>query len=243
MTETHRFRLALFLAGAVHPAVILGVSFARPASAPAPTVRTLAVALETSAQRQSRGLAATPTRASPEAVPRPPAPAVETLPPARAASPPPEVPTLVTGSDPSQAAPPLERVATRPAAPPTPPPAPSATAAGAREKRLDPLTMTTLEHVYTEVWVERVERIAAMNFPAELTQGVTTGPTLEVAIGSDGQLRGMKLLRSSGDGRLDRAVMTIVDLAAPYAPFPRDLQQQYDVLHIPRTWVFEAPGR
>ena len=39
---------------------------------------------------------------------------------------------------------------------------------------------------------------------------------------------------------LDEAAVRIVNLAAPYAPFPPDIRKDADVLHITRTWEFST---
>lgn len=48
----------------------------------------------------------------------------------------------------------------------------------------------------------------------------------------------MELNRSSGQPVLDQAALRIVNLAAPYAPFPENIRRDTDVLEITRTWTF-----
>jgi len=38
---------------------------------------------------------------------------------------------------------------------------------------------------------------------------------------------------------LDQAAVRIVELAAPYAPFPPDISAETDILDITRTWQFQ----
>jgi protein TonB len=47
-------------------------------------------------------------------------------------------------------------------------------------------------------------------------------------------------MRSSGIPEIDRAAISIVQLAAPYAPLPDNITERVDVLHITRTWRFES---
>ena len=83
-----------------------------------------------------------------------------------------------------------------------------------------------------------------MNFPDIARQlDLSAGPTLEVAIRADGSLQDVRVVRSSGNSELDRAAQRIVRLGAPYATFPPQLRQQYDVLYISRPWRFESSGR
>jgi protein TonB len=116
--------------------------------------------------------------------------------------------------------------------------------AGVRAKRVSPTDSQSLEGFYIGSWVRKVEQIGAMNFPDIARQlNLSTGPTLEVAIRADGSLQDVRVVRSSGNSELDRAAQRIVRLGAPYATFPPQLRQQYDVLYISRPWRFESSGR
>ena len=44
--------------------------------------------------------------------------------------------------------------------------------------------------------------------------------------------------KSSGKRILDAAAVKIVEMAAPYAPFPPDIKRDTDIIHITRTWTF-----
>ena len=46
------------------------------------------------------------------------------------------------------------------------------------------------------------------------------------------------MLDPSGHKVLDDAAVRIVQLAAPYAPFPPEMAKSTDVLEIIRTWQF-----
>ena len=61
---------------------------------------------------------------------------------------------------------------------------------------------------------------------------------LEVALNPDGSINAIELRRSSGHRVLDEAAVRIVKLAAPFAPFPKNILQETDILHIERTWRF-----
>ena len=56
-----------------------------------------------------------------------------------------------------------------------------------------------------------------------------------VSIKSDGSLERVDINRSSGNRILDAAALRIVNLAAPYAPFPADIAKDTDVISITRT--------
>jgi protein TonB len=109
-----------------------------------------------------------------------------------------------------------------------------------REKRIDRESMTTLEKFYLQAWERKVEQIGTLNFPEEARRlNLTNGPILDVAVRADGSVHSIRLMRSSGHPALDQAARRIVELAAPFAPFPKELRHQYDILHIVRKWRFE----
>ncbi len=116
--------------------------------------------------------------------------------------------------------------------------------AGIRSKRVNPTDTQSLEGFYIAAWVRKVEQIGTMNFPSIARKlNLNTGPVLDVAIRADGSLQEVRIARSSGHTELDQAAQQIVRLGAPYAPFPPQLRQRYDVLHIARPWRFESGGR
>ena len=54
----------------------------------------------------------------------------------------------------------------------------------------------------------------------------------------DGTINQITIRRSSGEKVLHDAAIKIVELAAPYAKFPKNIENQVDILHILRTWQF-----
>ena len=84
-----------------------------------------------------------------------------------------------------------------------------------------------------------MERIGNLNYPeAARRQNIHGAVTLEVLIAADGGLREVRVLRSSGFDVLDDAARRIVELAAPYPPFPASLAQQYSSQRIRQKFVF-----
>ena len=95
---------------------------------------------------------------------------------------------------------------------------------------------------YLEHWRARVEKIGNLNYPlAASQQGITGSLRLSVELNRDGTVRDIRLRRSSGYPILDQAAMHIINLAAPFAPFPDNIKEEADVLVITRTWQF-LPG-
>ena len=90
-----------------------------------------------------------------------------------------------------------------------------------------------------EAWRAKVERMGNLNYPEEARRRKLSGSLLlEVALNANGTINEIMIRRSSGEKILDDAAIRIVELAAPYAPFPQKIKQETGVLHIIRTWQF-----
>lgn len=91
---------------------------------------------------------------------------------------------------------------------------------------------------YVEDWRLKIERIGTLNYP-EAARGRLYGSLLlSVTIRADGSVERVAVHRSSGHDILDAAAVRIVEMAAPYAPFPPDIRRDTDVIEITRTWSF-----
>ncbi len=96
---------------------------------------------------------------------------------------------------------------------------------------------------YLDAWRRKIERVGTLNFPDEAKRRHLSGSVLlDVAIRQDGTIHEINILRSSGHKILDDAAVRIARLAAPYAPLPPEMREDTDILHITRTWKFEAEG-
>ena len=92
---------------------------------------------------------------------------------------------------------------------------------------------------YMEAWRAKVERVGNLNYPDEARRKKLSGALLlDVALNPDGSVREINVRRSSGHKALDDAAIRIVELAAPFAPFPDDILKEVDILHVTRTWKF-----
>ena len=93
---------------------------------------------------------------------------------------------------------------------------------------------------YMDAWRQKVEKIGTLNFPKEAQKKNLVGKlTLDVALNKDGTIHSLKILKYSKYAVLDKAAVRIVRMSAPFAPFPRNISKEVDILHITRTWVFE----
>lgn len=93
--------------------------------------------------------------------------------------------------------------------------------------------------MYVESWRQKVEKIGNLNYPAEAKEKRIYGRLrLTVSIKADGSIEKIEIDKSSGFKVLDNAARRIVELAAPYAPFPDDIRKDTDIIEITRTWTF-----
>lgn len=105
------------------------------------------------------------------------------------------------------------------------------TAASAKEAR---------DAYYLDGWRQKVETVGNLNYPAEARRRQIYGRLrMMVAVKADGSLHDVRIMQSSGQKVLDDAALRIVQLAAPFQPFPPELRKDTDILEIVRTWQFE----
>ena len=92
---------------------------------------------------------------------------------------------------------------------------------------------------YVEDWRLKIERIGNRNYPQAARDLKLYGNLLlTVSIRADGSVESVSVNRSSGQRVLDAAAVHIVEMSAPFAPFPPDIRRDTDILHITRTWSF-----
>ena len=104
-----------------------------------------------------------------------------------------------------------------------------------------PSTSESAVATYLVGWRQRVERIGTANFPEWLLAGGHKGrPTLEVAIGPQGNLVDIVVRKSSGDRTIDQAALRILRLAAPFEPLPPSLTAEFETLRFAYEWNFVA---
>jgi protein TonB len=92
---------------------------------------------------------------------------------------------------------------------------------------------------YIEDWRAKIERVGELNYPqAARDRKIYGSMVVTVSIKADGSLERVEINRPSGQRILDAAALRIVQLAAPFAPFPADIARDTDILSITRTWIF-----
>ena len=116
--------------------------------------------------------------------------------------------------------------------------------ASVRDRRVSLTDTHSAAGFYAADWARKVTRVGETNFPDSARRLQTSaGPLLEVVIRANGQLREVRVVRSSGHAELDQAARRIVELAAPYPPFPPELRRDVDLLRIEAPWRFDPGGR
>jgi protein TonB len=94
---------------------------------------------------------------------------------------------------------------------------------------------------YMSEWVKKVERVGNLNYPDDARrEGLSGKLVMDVTMNADGTVRNINILRPSGHAVIDEAAIRIVNLAAPFAPFPSEILKDADILHITRTWEFST---
>jgi protein TonB len=100
---------------------------------------------------------------------------------------------------------------------------------------------SAVEASYLDAWVRKVERVGNLNYPDEARRQRLSGSlVLSVLVNREGEVVSIEVGNSSGERVLDDAARRIVQLAAPFAPFPADMRRSYDQIMITRTWVFQG---
>lgn len=100
-------------------------------------------------------------------------------------------------------------------------------------------TKKSIYAAYMEEWRVMVEKIGNINYPHDVNEQQLSGAVLmDVAIGKDGTVKAIRIIKSSGEKKLDNAATQIARMASPFKPFSNAMRKETDILHITRTWEF-----
>ena len=95
------------------------------------------------------------------------------------------------------------------------------------------------EASYLDSWRRRVEAVGNINYPVQARQQQVYGNVrMLISLNASGQISETRIIQSSGESLLDQAAVDIVNLAAPFEPFPEELKAEADILEIVRTFRF-----
>ncbi|WP_086058672.1 TonB family protein [Bordetella genomosp. 9] len=91
---------------------------------------------------------------------------------------------------------------------------------------------------YLDAWRSRIEAVGTQHYPDEARGRVYGSLRMTVYVRADGSVADVEIDQPSPHAVLNQAARRIVQLAAPFAPFPPDIARDTDVLAITRTWNF-----
>ena len=103
-------------------------------------------------------------------------------------------------------------------------------------------TMKAIDARYVETVVAKIERTGRLHFPSENGRPLYGKPRMLISIYSDGSIKDIRVLESSGDLVLDSKTHDIVRRASPFAPFPKEVRKERDVLELIRTFSYNKKG-
>ena len=100
-------------------------------------------------------------------------------------------------------------------------------------------TQRSQDAQYLDNWRRRIEAVGNVNYPAAARQQQIYGNVrMLVALRPTGRIEEVRILQSSGQAVLDQAAVNIVNMAAPFEPFPDEMRAEADILEIIRTFRF-----
>ncbi|HYW04169.1 MAG TPA: energy transducer TonB [Gammaproteobacteria bacterium] len=110
-----------------------------------------------------------------------------------------------------------------------------------RDKFISVNTRSSVYAPYLTDWRRKVEQVGNLHFPDQAARAGLSGTvTVEVAVNADGSLRNVRIVKPSHHKVLDRAVLRILRLAAPFAPFSRAMRKDARTIHFAYEWRFLA---
>ena len=95
---------------------------------------------------------------------------------------------------------------------------------------------------YVSHVVRKIERTGSLNFPQDAGRKLYGKPRVSISIYSDGSIKDVKVLQSSGNLVLDSETINIVHRAGPFSPFPKNVRKERDVLELIRTFSYNKSG-
>ncbi|AOU91316.1 TonB domain-containing protein [Achromobacter ruhlandii] len=91
---------------------------------------------------------------------------------------------------------------------------------------------------YLDAWRTRIETVGTQHYPDEARGRIYGSLRITVSVRADGSIANVEIDQPSPHAVLNQAARRIVQLAAPFPPFPPDIARDTDVLVITRTWHF-----
>ncbi|MDX1453479.1 MAG: TonB family protein [Oleiphilaceae bacterium] len=103
-------------------------------------------------------------------------------------------------------------------------------------------TMKAIDARYVEAVVAKIERVGRQYFPMDNNRKLYGKLRVLISIYADGSIRDIKILESSGNLVLDAKTHDIIRRAADFAPFPKEVRKERDVIDLIRTFSYQPSG-
>jgi protein TonB len=107
-----------------------------------------------------------------------------------------------------------------------------------RRQFVGPSAKASIYAEYLEAWRQKIELIGTEHYPAEARGRIYGSLQMTVHIRADGSVQRIDIDRPSSEPILNLAAQRIIQLSAPFPPFPSDLARETSILAITRTWNF-----
>lgn len=93
---------------------------------------------------------------------------------------------------------------------------------------------------YLKLWQQAIERYGTRRYPQEASGCTkeTCNLLVLVAINTDGTMRELRILKSSGRPELDEFATNTIERTMPFSPFSNNMKEELDVLEIVRKFEF-----
>lgn len=92
---------------------------------------------------------------------------------------------------------------------------------------------------YLQAWGAQLEQYGTQHFPRDKGQSLYGSVQVHVEVDANGQLIKAEIIRASPDARLNDAALKLIREAAPFAPFAKEISEQYEILEFVRTVEFK----
>lgn len=107
-----------------------------------------------------------------------------------------------------------------------------------RKKFVAPSARASRHAAYLDAWRTRIETIGTRHYPEAARGRVYGSLRITVSVRADGSVAAVDIDQPSEHAVLNQAVRRIVQMAAPFAPFPPAMARDTDMLVVTRTWHF-----
>jgi len=107
-----------------------------------------------------------------------------------------------------------------------------------RKEFVAPSARASRYAAYLDTWRTRIETIGTQHYPEEARGRIYGSLQITVSVRADGSVAAVEIDRPSEHAVLNQAARRIVQMAAPFPPFPPELAREADMLVITRTWHF-----